>query len=87
MQRTKLVCPALIVVGLLFLTSAYLSMDDAETGTRIGVINELQWWQFWVPHSYDIIPIPDYAITYLIIGTATLTTGTILTIQERRKNP
>ncbi|MFH2111195.1 MAG: hypothetical protein ABIJ47_08060 [Candidatus Bathyarchaeota archaeon] len=85
MQRTKLVGPALILTGLLFLTSAYLSLDDVGAETYLRVYNELQWWQFWIPHSYDAHTIPEYTITNLIIGTATLTAGTILTIQERRK--
>lgn len=85
MQRTKLVGPVLVLAGLLFLSLAYVSWDDVGTEFGIGVCSEPLWWQFWIPHSYDKVTVPEYAITYIIIGTAALTAGTILTIQERRK--
>jgi uncharacterized membrane protein YidH (DUF202 family) len=86
MQRAKLVGPVLILAGLLFLSLAYLSWNDVEAEIGIRVYNLPQWWQFWIPHSYDAVTIPEYTITHIIVGTAALTAGTILTVQERRKN-
>jgi hypothetical protein len=81
----KLAGPILIVVGLLFLLLAYLSWDDVGADTYIRVYNLPQWWQFWIPHRYDAVTIPEYTITHIIIGTAALTAGTILTIQNKWK--
>ena len=84
-NMSKLISPALIVVGLFFLLLAYVSWDDVEAEIGLHAYTMPQWWQFWIPHSFNAVIVPDYAITYIVTGTAALTAGTTLTIQETRK--
>ena len=83
---SKLLGPVLIVVGLLFLLLAYVSWDDVRVGISGEAKSMPRWWTFWIPHSYNVVTLPEYAITYLVIGTMALTAGTILSVQEIRKN-
>jgi hypothetical protein len=84
---SKLTGPALIVVGLLFLLFAYVSWDDAATEFGIGVHSTNPWWLFWRPNSYNVVTVPEFAIAYAILGTASLAAGTTLTIQGKPREP
>ena len=80
---SKLLGPVLIVVGLFFLLLAFVSWDDVRApGIGIGINTEPLWWQFWIPHNFDAVILPEYAIAYLVMGTAALTAGTTLMIQQ-----
>ncbi len=76
----------LIVVGLFFLLLAYVSWDDARMEFGFHAESSPLWWQFWIPHSYDVVIVTEYALAYMIISTTTLTAGIIITVQEKLKN-
>ena len=77
--------PILILIGVIFLGSANYTVQSVDTEVGIKVFNEIQWWQFWIPRSYQIIQVPDYTLNHLIIGTASLTTGIITTIKTKKQ--
>jgi len=76
--------PLLILIGVIFLASATINLYSVETEIGIDVLNEAAWWQFWIPRNYNIIQVPEYTITNLVIGTASLTAGITLLTQETR---
>ena len=78
--------PLLILLGIIFLFSAYQGLQSDGSGISVHVHNTPQWWQIYIPLEYDMITIPDYTILHLTIGTALTTAALTRFLQKTIKN-
>lgn len=69
---------ALFLLGCLLFINSYIIVQGAQGDVMIHVHNTPGWGQFWVPIEYDLIQVPSYVFTQLIIGVAACTAGIIL---------
>ena len=73
---------ALFLLGCLLCINSYIIAQGAQGDEMHRVHNTPGWGQFWVPIEYDLIQVPSYVFTRLIIGVASFTAGITLVYED-----